>query len=125
MTPEYLKQRMRNKFGSINKFCVLSGTNISKLNNILRMKESHYKRDAMERINKLITSTKVSPTDWEVTEELTQKIRITILTKYKNIHAFCVKHKITDKSMSLLLNNKVVFINQMVRNVCTILGINV
>jgi hypothetical protein len=123
MTVETVKTRIITKFGSLNKFCNVTGLNLANLSNLFRRKDSKQKQQELKDLLALANKADVTQTEYEITPEVIEKIRVAIVTKYKTYQAFCNQHGFSNTWLSALLNGKHKLVSYRVKELLTILKI--
>lgn len=124
MTVETVKKRIIKKFGSVNKFCNVTGTNFANLSNLFRRKESTQKQSELKKLLLLVDSSDVTQTENELSAEVIEKIRVAIVTKYKTYQTFCTQHGFSNTWLSAVLNGKHKLVSNRVKDLCNILKID-
>lgn len=126
MEIEALKAQIVEKFGSVNRFCNLSGTNYQTLSNLFRQQDSPFRQIKLKELASKVKRTKVKKIiGIDITDELIEKIRVAIVSQYKTYQAFCIQHSISDTWLSALLNGKHKLVSKRVKNLCVILKIKI
>ena len=126
MEIEALKAQIVGKFGSVNRFCNLSGTNYQTLSNLFRQQDSPFRQSKLKELAKKVKRTKVKKIIViDITDELIEKIRVAIVSQYKTYQEFCGQHSISDTWLSALLNGKHKLVSKRVKNLCVILKIKI
>ncbi len=126
MEVKILKARIVKKFGSVNRFCNISGTNYQTLQNLFRQSDSKFKQIKLKELSGQVTRVKVAPLEGvDITNELLEKIRVAIVTKYKTYQEFCVVNHVSNTWLSALLNGKHRLVSNRVKSLCDILSIEI
>lgn len=122
---EIVKKKIKQKFGSVNRFCNITGKNFTDIANLFRREEGPQKQEDLKSLSMLVINTKDQPVQGkEVTPELIEQIRVAIVTKYKTYLQFCEEESFSNTWLSTLMNGKMKTISARVRALCKILNIN-
>jgi hypothetical protein len=107
MNAQELKQTIIAKYGSMTRFCRLTGLQSSDM--YTRINHANVSREYLEEVFQLVQDTEATEKpDTEITDEQRREMRSLIYQKYHNITAFCEAHpQFTQSWISILLNGKI------------------
>lgn len=91
-TAAHLKKTIREKFGTVTKFCKLTNRDVYDFNRLMRLKESEETRAEIRKVYAQIEATENKPAGNVITDEMRCKIRGAIYSKYANVKDFCEKN---------------------------------
>lgn len=122
MSSHEIKKEIIKKYGSIRRFCNITGLGYWSFVSITRGDSVSEKN--LSKIKKLISD---NP-DKKLANELTPKIRglikSNIYSNYKNVKAFCIETGIGDSTVSLVINGVTIKITPSVEKICKTLKID-
>lgn len=88
-----LKNDIRKKYGTIQKFCEIAEVSYSKMNMLFANRMNKEKEDKMIGDTKVLVEDLVKQMDNQImTEDERKHIRGLIFSKFKNVRTFCLDH---------------------------------